>query len=89
MWPNPQKTADLDTFAEEILNGKICVLCNDILAKRRLQPVLIYKMSSRNSKLKARAGKEKNIIYNPHVSVESCSLWQIHDSSPGFEEIYK
>ena len=23
MWPNPQKTADLVTFTEEILNGKL------------------------------------------------------------------
>ena len=23
MWPNPQKDADLVTFAEEILNGKL------------------------------------------------------------------
>ena len=29
MWPNPQKTADLVTFTEEILNGKFLffVLC--------------------------------------------------------------
>ena len=24
MWPNPQETADLVTFTEEILNGKLC-----------------------------------------------------------------
>ena len=23
MWPNPQETVDLDTFTEEILNGKL------------------------------------------------------------------
>ena len=23
MWPNPQEIADLDTFTEEILNGKL------------------------------------------------------------------
>ena len=28
MWPNPQITADLVTFTEEILNGKLHVLCN-------------------------------------------------------------
>ena len=26
MWPNPQETADLVTFTEEILNGKLCFL---------------------------------------------------------------
>ena len=27
MWPNPQFPTDLDTFAEEILNGKLHILC--------------------------------------------------------------
>ena len=29
MWPNPKKTADFDTFTEEILNGKRYFLCSD------------------------------------------------------------
>ena len=28
MWPNPQGPADLVTFNEEILNGKLYFLCN-------------------------------------------------------------
>ena len=28
MWQNPQSSADLVTFAEEILNGKLHLLCN-------------------------------------------------------------
>ena len=28
MWPNPQETADLVTFTEEILNGKLHFLCS-------------------------------------------------------------
>ena len=28
MWPNPQKTADLVTFTEEILNGELHFLCS-------------------------------------------------------------
>ena len=28
MWPNPQETADLVTFTEEILNGKVHFLCS-------------------------------------------------------------
>ena len=28
MWPNPQKTADLVTFTEEILNWKLHFLCS-------------------------------------------------------------
>ena len=29
MGPNPQKTADLVIFTEEILNGKLHVLCSE------------------------------------------------------------
>ena len=29
MCPNPQETADLVTFTEEILNGKLYFLCRD------------------------------------------------------------
>ena len=29
MWPNPQETAELVTFNEVILNGKLDCLCND------------------------------------------------------------
>ena len=33
MWPNPQKTADLVTFPEEILKGKLYFFCSDIMEK--------------------------------------------------------
>ena len=29
MWPNPQKIAELVTFTEDILNGKLYFLCID------------------------------------------------------------
>ena len=29
MWPNPEDGADLVTFTEEILNGKLHFLCNE------------------------------------------------------------
>ena len=31
MWPNPQENADLVTFAEEILNGKLLFLYSVII----------------------------------------------------------
>ena len=31
MWPNPQETADLVTFTEQILNGKLHFLCSENL----------------------------------------------------------
>ena len=33
MWPNHQDTADLVTFTEEILNGKLHFLCSDLAKK--------------------------------------------------------
>ena len=40
MWPNPQKTADLITFTEEILNGKLHFLCS--VKSRRVSNFVIY-----------------------------------------------
>ena len=46
MWPSAQETADLVTFTEEILNGKLHFLCsardlsaskNDRIKKTRMQ----------------------------------------------------
>ena len=31
MWPNSQETADLVTFTEEIVNGKLLFLCIKII----------------------------------------------------------
>ena len=33
MWPNPQETADLVTFSEEILTGKLHFLCSVDISK--------------------------------------------------------
>ena len=37
MWPNLQQTADLVTFTEEILNGKLHFLCSetDVFPKQK------------------------------------------------------
>ena len=34
MWPNPQETADLVMFTEEILNGKLHFLCSVAFGKK-------------------------------------------------------
>ena len=33
MWPYPQEAMDLVTFTEEILNGKLYILCSGIWEK--------------------------------------------------------
>ena len=35
MWQNPQETADLITFTEEILNGKLYFLCSETATTTR------------------------------------------------------
>ena len=42
MWPISQETADLVTFTEEILNGKIHFLCSDISFVKQLMVIKIY-----------------------------------------------
>ena len=36
MWLNPQETADLVTFTEEILNGKLHFLCKEFLQNQNV-----------------------------------------------------
>ena len=38
MWPNPQETADLVTFTEEIRNRKLLFLCSVCLLTHNLEP---------------------------------------------------
>ena len=40
MWPNPQIPADLVTFTEEILNGKLHFLCSVMWTKLALKPLI-------------------------------------------------
>ena len=37
MWPNPEETADLVTFTEEILNGKLHFLCSVMIKNESLK----------------------------------------------------
>ena len=41
MQPNPQETADLVTFTEEILNGKLHFLCSDKINIKVILPDLV------------------------------------------------
>ena len=44
MWPNRQETADLVTFTEEILNGKLHFLCSvrsNIFSLNEAKPELV------------------------------------------------
>ena len=47
MWPNPQETVDLVTFAEEILNRKLHFLCSaadDLEVKPEWIPIYNIKL---------------------------------------------
>ena len=55
MWPNPKKTAELVTFTEEILNGKLHFLSSEIIFEKIEE--FIPKNKHQN--------KTKNIISDP------------------------
>ena len=64
MWPNPQETADLVTFTEEILNGKHHFFCAVYIASyARFSRSLNYKLKKRWPILKT-YGKLYNAMYN-------------------------
>ena len=42
MWPNPQETAHLVTYTEEILNGKLHFLCSVIWIGYGICDLLIW-----------------------------------------------
>ena len=56
MWPNPQETADLVTFTEEILNGKLHFLCSVHTE------TLCFSIST------SREGKKNSVFLAEHVS---------------------
>ena len=64
MWPNPQKTADLVTFTEEILNGKLhfcAVLISDMITD-------MYK----NNFL--RDFEKRNLVIQNPMVIEQCTF---------------
>ena len=48
MWPNPQFTADLFTFTEETLNGKLHFLCSDSTDLAWAGLIFIFKQHCKN-----------------------------------------
>ena len=47
MWPNSQGTADLVTFTQEILNGKLHFLCS-VINYQLIRPMNYASLSNRN-----------------------------------------
>ena len=52
MWPNPKETADLVTFTEEILNGKLHFLCSVSLTHYYCEGLRVQKIVLRKVKFK-------------------------------------
>ena len=65
MWPNPQLSADLVTFTEEILNGKLHFLCSAIFNLRafwgRAPHSLALKLTKNKANTLNLAGTKNNI----------------------------
>ena len=60
MWPNPQETADLVIFTEEIINGKAHFLCSDI--------VLIYGTHSVSTYTKFSEKLLRNVCFSENFA---------------------
>ena len=84
MWANPQETADLVTFTEEILNGKLRFFCGDNLTtakSKRKQNKTLY---DSGSYLFIVIWKEKIIVSKLHVNNYSyCEMSGSFFSSAG------
>ena len=52
MWPDPQETADLVTFTEEILNGKLHFLCSGLMSSKFEKGVPIHRRRHRRCSMK-------------------------------------
>ena len=57
MWPNPQKTAGLVTFTEEIVNEKLRFLCSDnydveiVWGRRWRECFFVFDLQSEDAKI--------------------------------------
>ena len=76
MWPNPQETADLVTFTEEILNEKLHLLCSVISCLSR-------NLFGKNSKINYLCF---HILINnavqPEISLNKLGKREIVDTQP-------
>ena len=57
MWPNPQFSADLVTFTEEILNGKLLFLCSLVILMQE-QKQLLEIMADEKEEMKMKETKD-------------------------------
>ena len=58
MWPNPQFSADLVTFTEEILNGKLLFLCSLVILMQE-QKQLLEIMADEKEEMKMKEAKDQ------------------------------
>ena len=71
MWQNPQETADLVTYTEEILNGKLHFLCNFSFFcwEAWFKPVKLWRNAFK--KLNKSSGESIHLIFWPSYNFQS------------------
>ena len=77
MRPNPHETADLFTFTEEILNGKLHFLCSDMSFDRfQKQPFVDVVQNSRSLKFRNIHRKTTVLqsLFNKVADFRACNL---------------
>ena len=68
MWPNPQETADLVTFTEEIINGKLHFLCSVIK---------LTKICKENQMWNVLYIRVYDVTFDELKTSELCNLWKL------------
>ena len=81
MRPNPQETADLVTFTEEILSGKLHVLCSD--------GPIIWSLVPQEVRYTDSLEKFKNKIRSWKPNYCPCRICKIYILNIGFLEIFE
>ena len=87
MWPNPQETADLVTFTEEILNGKLYFLCSAGETDRRIKKRIIdHNKRDKNSHILKHSREEaQSHVWDKHFkelgnNYRSALKWKISEA---------
>ena len=73
MWPNPQETADLVSFTEEIPNGKLQFLCSDI-TEYSVRNIFIKRSSRRWDMKTSSKSSRPEVFYKKAVLIQRCFI---------------
>ena len=86
MWPNPQQTADLVTFTEEILNGKLYILCT--VTTTKIELLCFFRSSHRRFSVRKGILRNFTKFTGKHLC-QSLLFNTVADLRPEFCKVFK